>query len=153
LTHIWVVGIWSLVGQHKLRTAMSGDHLLLRELGNFDLLPPLSTVDSHFGGRNLASRRATQASHRGFHILQDNLSTIRGHVKRAPAALFRNISTSVGHLTRKVLTKLCVEFRVPELGTVDSNSGGRNLASRRATQASHPGFHILQDNLCTIKKY
>ncbi|KAG1900165.1 uncharacterized protein F5891DRAFT_1188858 [Suillus fuscotomentosus] len=24
---------------------MSGDHLLLRELGNFDLLPPLSTVD------------------------------------------------------------------------------------------------------------
>jgi hypothetical protein len=115
-----VVGIWSLVGQHKLRTAMSGDHLLLRELGNFDLLPPLSTVDSHFGGRNLASRRATQASHPGFHILQDNLSTIRGHVKRAPAALFRNISTSVGHLTRKVLTKLCVEFWVPELGTWNS---------------------------------
>jgi RNA-dependent RNA polymerase len=30
-----------------------------------------------------ASRRATQASHAGFNVLQDNLNTIKGHVKRA----------------------------------------------------------------------
>ena len=86
LTQIWVVGTWHLIGQHKLHTAMSGDHLLLQELGNFDLLPPLSMVDPKVGNRNLASRTATQASHLGFQILQDNLCTIKGHVRRSPAA-------------------------------------------------------------------
>jgi hypothetical protein len=100
LTQIWVVRTWHLIGQHKLHTldskfckttcapskAMSGDHLLLRELRNFDLLPPLSTVDPKVGNRNLASHRVTQASHPGFQILQDNLCTIKGHVRRSPAA-------------------------------------------------------------------
>jgi flagellar biosynthesis component FlhA len=47
----------------------------------------LSMLHSNFGGQNLwlASHRATQASHTGFHILQDNSSTIKVHVKRAPA--------------------------------------------------------------------
>ncbi|KAG1733253.1 hypothetical protein EDD22DRAFT_955880 [Suillus occidentalis] len=55
-------------------------------------------VDSNFGGWNLASCRATQALHPGFNVLQDNLSTIKGHVKTAPAALFKQISTSDIHL-------------------------------------------------------
>ena len=138
-----------------------------------------------------------------FQIQQRN---IQGNVKRAPAALFKRISTLVGHLTWKVLTELCrvpqtrrtnnVEIfqlsdrgitspsivatndqpnlslppdvknckpepephqhgsRLPELGTrnselgmLDWNSGGRNLASHRATQASHAGIRVLQDNL------
>jgi hypothetical protein len=51
------------------------------------------------GTQNLASHRATQALHLGFNVLQENLSTIKGHVKRAPAALFKQISTSDIHLS------------------------------------------------------
>jgi hypothetical protein len=48
----------------------------------------LGMLHSNFSGRNLrlASCRATQASHAGFHMLQDNSSAIEVHVKRAPAA-------------------------------------------------------------------
>ena len=48
----------------------------------------LGMLDWNFGGRNLASRRATQASHAGIRVLQDNLTTILSNVNRAPAALF-----------------------------------------------------------------
>jgi hypothetical protein len=64
--------------KEKLKS-MSREHLLLLKLG---------MLHSNFGGQNLrlASHRATQASHASFHILQDNSSTIKVHVKRAPAA-------------------------------------------------------------------
>ncbi|KIK32077.1 hypothetical protein CY34DRAFT_19313 [Suillus luteus UH-Slu-Lm8-n1] len=68
---------------------MSREHLLLRELGMLHL---------NFGGWTWVSYRATQVLHSKFHILQDNLSVIKGHVKRAPAALFQRISTLVPDL-------------------------------------------------------
>jgi hypothetical protein len=48
----------------------------------------LSMLRSGFGGQNLqlASCRATWALHASFHMLQDNSSAIKVHVKRAPAA-------------------------------------------------------------------
>ncbi|KAG2344751.1 hypothetical protein BDR05DRAFT_998782 [Suillus weaverae] len=67
----------------------------------------LGMLHSNFGGQKWVSRRATQASHPGFHILQDNLRAVKDHVKRAPAALFSKIPTLVGHLTWTVLTELC----------------------------------------------
>jgi hypothetical protein len=80
----------------------------------------LGMLDWNLGGRNLASHRATQASHAGICVLQDNLTTIQGNVKRAPAALFKRISTLVGRLTRKVLTEL---FRVLGPGSQNSELG------------------------------
>ena len=44
-------------------------------------------------------------------MFQIRRRNIPGNVKRAPAALFKRISTLVGHLTWKVLTELC---RVPQ---------------------------------------
>ncbi|KAG1811059.1 hypothetical protein EV424DRAFT_1349769 [Suillus variegatus] len=50
------------------------------------VLGPGTRNSENFGGRKWVSHKATQASHPGFHILQDNLCTIKGHVKRSPAA-------------------------------------------------------------------
>jgi hypothetical protein len=82
---------WHLIGQHKLCNlvftfyqtnkeilkSMSREHLLLLKL---------SMLHSNFSGQNLqlASHRATQASHASFHILQDNSSTTKVHIKKAP---------------------------------------------------------------------
>ncbi|KAG2369565.1 hypothetical protein BDR07DRAFT_1371135 [Suillus spraguei] len=86
-----------------------------------------------FGGHNWVSCRATQASHPAFHILQDNLSAIKA-ISR-DHLLLPELGVGTGCL---ILTELCVETRVLELGTW-------------AIQASHPAFHILQDNLSAIK--
>ncbi|KAG2134703.1 hypothetical protein BD769DRAFT_1665149 [Suillus cothurnatus] len=91
-TQVLAIEFHSHIPQHKLCNlvftfyqtnkttlkSMSREHLLLLKL---------SMLHSNFGGQNLwlASHRATQASHTGFHILQDNSSTIKVHVKRAPA--------------------------------------------------------------------
>ncbi|KAG1782249.1 hypothetical protein EV702DRAFT_1041136 [Suillus placidus] len=138
-----------------------GFHILQDNLANIlaSLLMSFSAIKSRVPGPGTwnskwVSHRATQASHPGFHILQDNLRAVKDHVKRAPATLFSKIPTLVGHLTWTVLTELCVESRVPGPGTQNSELGTRNsaLGTRSlATQASHPGFHILQHNPSAIK--
>ena len=111
----------------------------------------LGTVDSNVGGQNLASRRATQASHPGFNVLQDNLSAIKGHVKTAPAALFKQISTSDIHLSSPGSRNSELGPRHSEVGMLHSNFGGRKWVSHREMQVSHPGVNVLQVNLSTIK--
>ncbi|KAG2357287.1 hypothetical protein BDR07DRAFT_1380203 [Suillus spraguei] len=97
----------------------------------------LGTQNSELGHfkRSLAAPGtwATQASHPAFYILQDNLSAIKA-ISR-DHLLLPELGVRTGCL---ILTELCVETRVSELRTW-------------ATQASHPGFHILQDNLSAIK--
>ncbi|KAG1800743.1 uncharacterized protein HD556DRAFT_1304758 [Suillus plorans] len=72
---------------HHGRTTSLWTSRALLHLPRWSWNSEIGTVDPNLGGRNLASRRATQASHPGFQILQDNLCTIKGHVRRSPAAL------------------------------------------------------------------
>ncbi|KAG2737725.1 hypothetical protein P692DRAFT_20761060 [Suillus brevipes Sb2] len=65
---------------------MLGSVLDIKYLFDETRVSKLGTLFLNFGSLNFTSCRATQASHPGFHILQDNLSVVKVHVKRAPAA-------------------------------------------------------------------
>ncbi|KAG1813878.1 RNA dependent RNA polymerase-domain-containing protein [Suillus subaureus] len=107
-----------------------------------------------------ASRRATQASHTGFHILQDNLSAVKAHVQRAygdwqaAVALQKKASEGRGSSDPKsqAIQKSVQHFaRRPEVLFFSDEELKIIMASYAYNLSSAFGFSVAFAELCAIK--